>query len=315
MSESADRLSLLLSSGNWATIQSVCLGTQDPKVIQAFKETEREISTIYEELASRIESLEEKIPSLEEKVNHLHSAIYTMGVEMKAEKKKKMKAECKLLEKVLIVNGIPHHQTAIKEERTETNEETKTQVLFMMKTLDLEHKVSIESVWRIPTKIVKNSEGKEFTTNATRITLTGTQDKFTIFKSLVQNGDRISGIKIHEAIPRDMIPLKKKLEKISAKWRKANPKLKTRVTCKNGELMIMQKNNEKGEEKFSKASTEDTDRELSWLKDEIIKAKKTDENTEVEIMSPDPQKKPTKSNQMKRKPTDPLHSSATKQKT
>ena len=154
MSESADRLSLLLSSGNWATIQSVCLGTQDPKVIQAFKETEREISTIYEELASRIESLEEKIPSLEEKVDHLHSAIYTMGVEMKAEKKKKMKAECKLLEKVLIVNGIPLHQTAIKEERAESNEETKTQVLFMMKTLDLEHKVSIESVWRIPAKIV-----------------------------------------------------------------------------------------------------------------------------------------------------------------
>ena len=318
----ADRLSLLLSSGNWATVQQTCIESGNPDAIKAFKAAEIELSTIYEELASRIKSLEGKVPELENKVENLHNAIYTMGIEMKKEKRKNMRNECKMLEKTLIVNGLPIHPLAIKEKREESQTETREQIQKVLQTLDVVNSVTIESIWRIKSKTIKTQDGKDFTTNATRITLSDVKGKFSIFKSLVHHGDLITGIKISESLPRDMIPLKRKLEKISAKWRTNNKQLKTRVISKNGELIIMMKDMGKKEEKYTKANSTIVDNELSWLREEIAKNKKKEKKNDSNDPDPDSdsdlEEMQTEDHSSKktnkRKPSDSLQSSASKQK-
>ena len=61
------------------------------------------------------------------------------------------------------------------------------------------------------------------------------------------------------------MPDKRELEKVANKWRKDNPDLRTKVLCRNGEMILLTK--EKEDKKYTKTAKETLDLELQALDD------------------------------------------------
>ena len=158
-------------------------------------------------------------------------------------------AECRTLANTIIIHGIPIHEQAIKkgriEEQSETNDQLKT-TLDKMKILLLE--IGSFSAYRLPILTRKVKQGKDFTTTGIRLTLLNPRARELIYKGLLQFGSEMKNIKVQQAIPRELIPLKKSLEKISRTMR-ANSDIQTRIALIRGELIIRKKS--KGESKYT----------------------------------------------------------------
>ena len=138
--------------------------------------------------------------------------------ELKKEKRMRLAGECKALSTTVFVNGIGITQAALDEGRPETQEETNEKVTEMIGKLKLDaRQAGIYEVHRLPSRILVNKEGKDFLSNTVKIVFKNFDAKQGIYKAFARNGAAVKGIRVNDAIPKELLMAKKNLEDICAK--------------------------------------------------------------------------------------------------
>ena len=161
---------------------------------------------------TEVEGMKLKLKKHKDQIDLMTTTIIDVQKELKHQKRMRIIAECRTLANTIIIHGIPIHEQAIKkgriEEQSETNDQLKI-TLDKMKILLLE--IGSFSAYRLPIVTRKEKQGKDFTTTGIRLTLLNPRARELIYKGLLQFGSEMKNIKVQQAIPRELIPLKKSL--------------------------------------------------------------------------------------------------------
>ena len=67
------------------------------------------------------------------------------------------------------------------------------------------------------------------------------ETKHWMYRALAAKGKDLKGVRIYDAVPKELLPAKKMFEEICATWRKDEPLTKTKVICQGGEIKILVK--------------------------------------------------------------------------
>ena len=135
--------------------------------------------------------------------------------------------------------------------------------------------------YRLPTQTKTDKDGKDYQTNGIKITLLNQRGRQLIYTALKKNGKALKSFRIQQAIPRELIPVKKTMEKIAKTIRETVKNTKTRVQCRRGEISITTKNTKKNEATFTKINRkmmEETIKSMIKKDDEIF------DEIELELM-------------------------------
>lgn len=189
---------------------------------------------------------------------------------------KGLKIECKALETTVMIRGIPLCQKAANELRKETADETRAQAIAMLINLGLksEEENGFNEVLRLPQREITLRDGKVIQTDTIKIKFNLLQGKLNLFKALVANGKNFKQVKVHDAIPSDLIPEKRELDDLASDYRKKFPGCKTRTMCRFGTVYVAIK--KAGETTFKKIAKK------TLLEDLCIVSSDTDSSDDEE---------------------------------
>ena len=204
--------------------------------------------------------VEERIRKTDEKVEYLARIVEDVVKKLKVERKKRLQIEANVLANVVIINGLEINETAKKAERMENAVETMEMVHNFVESVKIEKiQCGITEAIRLPQRQIKTNN-TTITTNTVRVTFGSFAHKVALYRALALNGKNSATIRVQDAIPADLMGEKRELEQIASKWRKNNQELRTKVLCRNGEMVLLTK--EKEEKKYTKVSKEAIDLEI-----------------------------------------------------
>jgi len=223
-----------LLSDRWKKIQAHCLKSDDPTIVEAIKEGEIELHGIFEFISAKIDRLMRKQIKFKKAIN---KKIKTLEMAMANEIANRLKSECKSLESTVMVRGIEYHQMATGEKRKETEGETRVQTIDILTKLGLKLSLAGIQVYRLPQREITLRDGKKIWTDTVKITFPNLQEKIDLFKCLATNGKDYKNIKVHDAIPQDLIAEKRETDDLASDYRTKFPGTKTRTLCRFGKIL------------------------------------------------------------------------------
>ena len=204
--------------------------------------------------------VENRIKQTDEKVEHLARIVEDVVLRLQNERKKRLKIEADVLANVVMINGIPLHPQAGKENRIESSVETMQRTHEFLSSIKVDTSLcGITEAIRLPQRQVQLNGVLTWTTTI-RITFQSFAHKMALYKALATNGKNNANVRVQDAIPADLMGDKRELEKVAARWRKENNDLPTKVLCRNGEISLFTK--DKDERKYTKVPKETIDLEL-----------------------------------------------------
>ena len=204
--------------------------------------------------------VENRIKQTDEKVEHLARIVEDVVLRLQNERKKRLKIEADVLANVVMINGIPLHPQAGKENRIESSVETMQRTHEFLSSIKVDTSLcGITEAIRLPQRQVQLNGVLTWTTTI-RITFQSFAHKMALYKALATNGKNNANVRVQDAIPADLMGDKRELEKVAARWRKENNDLRTKVLCRNGEISLFTK--DKDERKYTKVPKETIDLEL-----------------------------------------------------
>ena len=209
--------------------------------------------------------VEERIKQTDEKIEYLARIVEDVIGRLQVERRKRLKVEADVLANVVLINGIEINPTALTAGRPENSVETMQKTHEFLDSIKLDKSsCGIVEAIRLPQRqIVIN--GASVLSTTIRVTFLGMAHKLALYRSLATNGKNSSKVRVQDAIPSDLMPDKRELEKVANKWRKDNPDLRTKVLCRNGEMVLLTK--EKEDKKYAKVAKETIDLELQANED------------------------------------------------
>ena len=272
-----------LLSEKWKTIKAHCMKADDPKVVEAIKEGNIELQGIFEYWGERFAKLSSKQEKFKKRTKAKFREIET---QMANQIRNRLRVECKALETTVMVRGIEFHQAARNEKRKENEGETRVQTVDILTKLGLKLSLAGIQVLRLPQREITLRDGNKVWTDTVRIAFPNLQEKLDLFKCLVAKGKDFKKIKVHDAIPHDLIPAKRALDDLASDYRAKFNGTKTRTVCRFGTVFLMVK--KVGETTFKKVKGSEIKKELG-----IVEKKKgkddsdSDSDSEVEIEEED----------------------------
>jgi hypothetical protein len=112
-------------------------------------------------------------------------------------------------------------------------------IMDLLNKLEMEpDQYNILDAIRIKQGKEKNRDNKEFTTDLIKIQFDNPRGKYNMYRAMATHGKDHKSIKISDAIPKDLVPQKKFLEKVAAAYRKYFKGAKTRVQCRSGDMHL-----------------------------------------------------------------------------
>ena len=171
-----------------------------------------------------------------------------------------------VLANVVMINGIPLHPLATKENRMETSVETMQRTHEFLSSIKVDTSLcGITESIRLPQRQVQLNGVLTWTTTI-RVTFQSLAHKIALYRALAAHGKQNANVRVQDAIPSDLMGDKRELEKVASRWRKDNSDLRTKVLCRNGEISLYTK--DKDEKKYSKVPKETIDLELQPIQEE-----------------------------------------------
>ena len=210
--------------------------------------------------------VENRIKQTDEKVEHLARIVEDVVKRLETERRKSLKIEADVLANVVMINGIPIHPLAIKENRIESSVETMQRTHEFLSSIKVDTSLcGITEAIRLPQRQVQLNGVLTWTTTI-RVTFQSLAHKIALYRALASNGKQNANVRVQDAIPADLMGDKRELEKVASRWRKENSDLRTKVLCRNGEISLFTK--DKDEKKYSKVPKDTLDLELQPIAEE-----------------------------------------------
>ena len=236
-------------------VREALVKSGDNEALKAFDEIETAIADYVAQW------VEERIKKTDEKVEYLARIVEDVVKKLKTERKKRLQIEANVLANVVIINGLDIHAKAKEEKRIESSIETMEMVHNFVEAVKIESvQCGITEAIRLPQRTIQTN-GTTITTNTVRVTFVSFAHKVALYKALSKNGKNSATVRVQDAIPSDLMGEKRELEQIASKWRRNNDELRTKVLCRNGEMVLYTK--EKDDTKYSKVSKEAIDLEIT----------------------------------------------------
>ena len=135
--------------------------------------------------------VEDRIKQTDEKIEYLARIVEDVIKRLQGERKKRLKIEADVLANVVMINGIPLHQLATKENRMETSVETMQRTHEFLGQIKIDTSLFgiTEAIWR-PQRQVQLNGGMTWTTTI-RVTFQSHAHKITVYKLLRQTGKTV----------------------------------------------------------------------------------------------------------------------------
>ena len=210
--------------------------------------------------------VENRIKQTDEKVEHLARIVEDVVKRLEVERRKRLRIEADVLANVVMINGIPMHPLATKENRMETSVETMQRTHEFLGSIKVDTSLcGITEAIRLPQRQVQLNGVMTWTTTI-RVTFQSLAHKIALYRALATNGKQSANVRVQDAIPADLMGDKRELEKVASRWRKENTDLRTKVLCRNGEINLYTK--DKDDKKYSKVPKETIDLELQPIAEE-----------------------------------------------
>ena len=149
---------------------------------------------------------------------------------------------------------------------------------------------------RLPAKTRTDKKGNTYVTNGIKLILKSQEGKKMVYTGLSTYGNKLRNIKVQESIARDLLPNKRIYEKIAKFIREGKEKVKTRVSCRKGEIILSLK--EKDETRYTKIGRKTLEDELrdmakeGRIEDEELNTIEFKNIKKSSLITAQPQKRP-----------------------
>ena len=251
----------ITSSQQWALIKNLVADPANTKYKEALDQIESKINeymNLINNLQIETKKLKEQAEENSENILALSEALIDVKKELDNQRKLRIIADCNALSNTFLVYGIEYHAKAYADKRNEQSVETREQFKKKMEQIKV-NMIELGSfdAYRLPPKERTDKDGKKYLSDGIKIVLLNQRGKQLIYSSLKAHGKNISNFKIQQVIPRELIPIKKTMDKIAKTIRDTAAGTKTRILCARGEITLATK--DLNEATFTKIGRKDLD--------------------------------------------------------